>query len=171
MASPVFLPKVPHRNPRTECGCQPVASISSLAVAPRQRQIHAGHIRGFEFPRLPGVAPNVSTYLLLVASTCETFPRENLDVRGLSFFDHTFRSRTFNPTWLTRNLHCPRLDRPSSSTIGETGHFQLEAAMTFKRCRNAGEHESETHFQVAEAPTTSQSRSRKLNENKERHVG
>jgi hypothetical protein len=35
--SPIFLPIVPDRNPRTECGCQPVAFISSFAVAPPGR--------------------------------------------------------------------------------------------------------------------------------------
>jgi hypothetical protein len=35
--SPIFLPIVPERNPRTECGCQPVAFISSLAVTPPAR--------------------------------------------------------------------------------------------------------------------------------------
>src|SRR5579871_4893135 len=34
---PIFLRSVPERNPRTECGCQPVAFISSLAVAPPDR--------------------------------------------------------------------------------------------------------------------------------------
>ena len=34
---PIFLPTVPDRNPRTECGCQPVALISSLDVAPPGR--------------------------------------------------------------------------------------------------------------------------------------
>ena len=36
-ASPSFFPTVPDRNPRTLCGCQPVAFISSLAVAPPGR--------------------------------------------------------------------------------------------------------------------------------------
>src|SRR5579863_2382823 len=34
---PIFLRMVPDRNPRTECGCQPVAFISSLDVAPPGR--------------------------------------------------------------------------------------------------------------------------------------
>jgi hypothetical protein len=34
---PIFLPSVPDRNPRTECGCQPVAFINSLTVAPLGR--------------------------------------------------------------------------------------------------------------------------------------
>jgi hypothetical protein len=33
----IFLPIVPDRKPRTECGCQPVAFISSLAVTPPAR--------------------------------------------------------------------------------------------------------------------------------------
>src|SRR5947207_3054529 len=37
MDRPIFLPTVPDRNPRTECGCQPVAFISSLSVAPSGR--------------------------------------------------------------------------------------------------------------------------------------
>ena len=32
--SPIFLPTVPDRNPRTECGCQPVAFINSVLVTP-----------------------------------------------------------------------------------------------------------------------------------------
>src|SRR5713101_1962369 len=36
-ASPIFLPTVPDRNPRTECGCQPVTFISSLLVTPPGR--------------------------------------------------------------------------------------------------------------------------------------
>ena len=32
--NPIFFPTVPDRNPRTECGCQPVAFISSFAVTP-----------------------------------------------------------------------------------------------------------------------------------------
>ena len=35
--SPIFLPMVPDRNPRTECGCHAVAFIYSLAVAPPGR--------------------------------------------------------------------------------------------------------------------------------------
>ena len=31
------MPTVPDRNPRTECGCQPVALISSLEVTPPGR--------------------------------------------------------------------------------------------------------------------------------------
>src|ERR1019366_1756910 len=34
---PIFLPTVPDRNPRTECGCQPVAFINSLPVTPPGR--------------------------------------------------------------------------------------------------------------------------------------
>ena len=34
---PIFFPIVPDRNPRTECGCQPVAFISSFKVAPPDR--------------------------------------------------------------------------------------------------------------------------------------
>jgi hypothetical protein len=34
---PIFFRIVPDRNPRTECGCQPVAFISSLDVAPPGR--------------------------------------------------------------------------------------------------------------------------------------
>ena len=34
---PSFLPTVPERNPRKECGCHPVAFSSSLAVAPPDR--------------------------------------------------------------------------------------------------------------------------------------
>src|SRR5437016_1078546 len=37
MARPIFLETVPDRKPRTECGCQPVAFISSLAVTPPGR--------------------------------------------------------------------------------------------------------------------------------------
>src|SRR5436309_15181973 len=36
-ARPIFLPTVPDKKPRTEWGCQPVAFISSLAVAPPGR--------------------------------------------------------------------------------------------------------------------------------------
>jgi hypothetical protein len=36
-AIPIFLPTVPERNPRTLCGCQPVAFISSLDVTPPGR--------------------------------------------------------------------------------------------------------------------------------------
>src|ERR1700674_436622 len=35
--SPIFLPTVPDRKPRTECGNQPVAFISSFEVAPPGR--------------------------------------------------------------------------------------------------------------------------------------
>src|ERR1019366_4871066 len=35
--SPIFLPTVPDRKPRTECGNQPVALISSFKVAPPGR--------------------------------------------------------------------------------------------------------------------------------------
>src|SRR5207302_288748 len=35
--SPIFLPTVPDRKPRTECGCQPVAFINSFAVTPPGR--------------------------------------------------------------------------------------------------------------------------------------
>src|SRR5260370_32841415 len=31
---PIFLPTAPDKKPRTECGCQPVAFISSFRVAP-----------------------------------------------------------------------------------------------------------------------------------------
>jgi hypothetical protein len=34
---PIFLPTVPDKKPRTECGCQPVAFINSLAVTPLGR--------------------------------------------------------------------------------------------------------------------------------------
>src|SRR5260370_22990519 len=36
-AIPIFLPTVPDRKPRTECGCHPVAFISSFEVAPPGR--------------------------------------------------------------------------------------------------------------------------------------
>src|SRR5215471_20452274 len=36
-ARPIFLLMVPDRKPRMECGCHPVAFISSLAVAPPGR--------------------------------------------------------------------------------------------------------------------------------------
>lgn len=36
-ASPIFLPKAPERNPRTECACQPVAFRSSFSEAPPER--------------------------------------------------------------------------------------------------------------------------------------
>src|ERR1035441_4691581 len=36
-ASPIFLPKTPDRNPRTECTCQPVAFRSSFREAPPER--------------------------------------------------------------------------------------------------------------------------------------
>src|ERR1017187_8119833 len=35
--SPIFLPRTPDINPRTECACQPVAFISSFPVAPPER--------------------------------------------------------------------------------------------------------------------------------------
>src|SRR5271169_1193405 len=35
--SPIFFPTVPERKPRTECGCQPVAFISSFVVTPLGR--------------------------------------------------------------------------------------------------------------------------------------
>src|ERR1035441_5047072 len=35
--SPIFLPRVPDRNPRTEWACQPVAFTSSFPVAPPER--------------------------------------------------------------------------------------------------------------------------------------
>src|ERR1017187_5674527 len=35
--SPIFLPRAPDRNPRTECACQPVAFMSSFTVAPPER--------------------------------------------------------------------------------------------------------------------------------------
>src|SRR5438093_116790 len=35
--SPIFLLTAPERNPRTECGCQPVAFISSFKLAPPDR--------------------------------------------------------------------------------------------------------------------------------------
>src|ERR1700674_907771 len=31
---PIFLPTAPERKPRTECGCQPVAFMSSFSVTP-----------------------------------------------------------------------------------------------------------------------------------------
>src|SRR5712692_6097188 len=34
---PIFLPTAPERKPRTECGIQPVAFISSFSVAPSGR--------------------------------------------------------------------------------------------------------------------------------------
>ena len=36
-ANLIFFPIVPERKPRTECGCQPVAFISSFVVAPPGR--------------------------------------------------------------------------------------------------------------------------------------
>src|ERR1035437_9820195 len=36
-SSPIFLPRAPDRNPRTECACQPVAFMSSFRVAPPER--------------------------------------------------------------------------------------------------------------------------------------
>jgi len=36
-ANPIFLRTVPDKNPRTECGCQPVAAINSCKVAPPGR--------------------------------------------------------------------------------------------------------------------------------------
>src|ERR1019366_4544897 len=35
--SPIFLPRAPDRNPRTECACQPVALMSSFREAPPER--------------------------------------------------------------------------------------------------------------------------------------
>src|ERR1019366_1929091 len=35
--SPIFLPRAPDRNPRTECACQPVAFMSSFPEAPPGR--------------------------------------------------------------------------------------------------------------------------------------
>src|ERR1017187_8722713 len=35
--SPIFLPRAPDRNPRTECACQPVAFMSSFREAPPER--------------------------------------------------------------------------------------------------------------------------------------
>ena len=37
IVSPIFLPRAPDRNPRTECACQPVAFLSSFRVAPPER--------------------------------------------------------------------------------------------------------------------------------------
>src|ERR1039458_8919301 len=36
--SPIFLPKAPDMNPRTEWACQPVAFMISLTVAPPDRR-------------------------------------------------------------------------------------------------------------------------------------
>src|ERR1019366_2381711 len=36
-ASPIFLPRAPDINPRTECACQSVAFMSSFRVAPPER--------------------------------------------------------------------------------------------------------------------------------------
>ena len=46
MVNPIFLPIVPDRNPRTECGCQPVTFISSSAVAPPGRLSRSRHLVG-----------------------------------------------------------------------------------------------------------------------------
>jgi hypothetical protein len=35
--NPIFFPTVPERNPRRECGCQPLAFSSFLALAPPGR--------------------------------------------------------------------------------------------------------------------------------------
>jgi len=35
--NPIFLPTVPDRNPRTECGCQPLAFCRSMDVTPPGR--------------------------------------------------------------------------------------------------------------------------------------
>ena len=35
--NPIFLPRAPDRNPRTECACQPVAFMSSFRLAPPER--------------------------------------------------------------------------------------------------------------------------------------
>src|ERR1035441_8715443 len=40
--NPIFLPRTPDRNPRTECACQPVAFISSFPVAPPERSAGRG---------------------------------------------------------------------------------------------------------------------------------
>src|SRR5437867_7415403 len=37
MRNPIFLPNVPDRKPRTECGCQPVAFMRCFKVAPPER--------------------------------------------------------------------------------------------------------------------------------------
>src|SRR5437867_2764572 len=37
MRNPIFLPNVPDRKPRTECGCQPVAFMRCFKVAPPDR--------------------------------------------------------------------------------------------------------------------------------------
>src|SRR5215469_18342171 len=58
-AKPIFLPTVPERKPRMECGCHPVASISSLAVAPPGRFSRSRRIVVLLFfrARLAGLPP------------------------------------------------------------------------------------------------------------------
>jgi len=80
---PIFFETVPDKKPRTECGCQPVAFINSLAVAPsgrfsRSRTLAA--LLPFLAP-LPFVAP-LGAFLAEVAF----FP-------GLAFFGATVRAR------------------------------------------------------------------------------
>src|SRR5215469_3599242 len=58
-ARPIFLLMVPDRKPRTECGCQPVASLSSVAVAPPGRLSRSRMIAVLLFfrARLAGFSP------------------------------------------------------------------------------------------------------------------
>jgi len=68
-ANPIFLRTVPDKNPRTECGCQPVAAINSCNVAP------------------PGRFSRSSTWAVLLTPRVELafFARWDLRLAGLGF--------------------------------------------------------------------------------------
>src|SRR5580704_10937966 len=88
--NPIFLPIVPDRNPRTECGCQPVAFISSLAVTP------------------PGRFRRSSTFAVLLPSRAEVaffwllgaFFVELAFLADLAFFGGTWARRRATLTFL-----------------------------------------------------------------------
>jgi hypothetical protein len=86
-ARPIFLRMVPERNPRTECGCQPVAFISSLAVTPPGRFSRSTTLAVL----LPSRAPVVFFWLLgAFLAGLAFFP-------GLPFFGATWARRA--PLW------------------------------------------------------------------------
>src|SRR5262245_39904986 len=57
-AKPIFLPTVPERKPRTECGCQPVGFMLSARVAPCWRRIRSRTWAVLLPSRAAGVAPS-----------------------------------------------------------------------------------------------------------------
>ncbi len=54
---PIFLRSVPERNPRTECGCQPVTFISSVSVNATRPLEQIEHFGGLAAIPAVGLAP------------------------------------------------------------------------------------------------------------------